>query len=79
LGIVAPEINSFSAAAFVQYLADGIMTPEERFEHIEDVLARIAAAHLELENAQVHYQKAFTHTSTKATLGGKYLTRKSRI
>jgi predicted metalloenzyme YecM len=34
------------------------MTPEERFEHIETVLVRIAEAHLELETAQINAQKA---------------------
>lgn len=35
------------------------MTPEERFEHIESVLVRIAEAHLELENAQINHQKVY--------------------
>ena len=36
------------------------MTPEERFERIEGVLERIAAAHLELEAAEVSQQRAHT-------------------
>jgi predicted metalloenzyme YecM len=35
------------------------MTPEQRFEHIESVLVRIAEAHLELENAQINHQTVY--------------------
>ena len=52
------------------------MTPEERFAHLEDVMARIAAAHLELGNAQINSQKAFTRYVDESNARGKVLDEK---
>jgi hypothetical protein len=52
-------------------LAGASMTPEERFERIENVLARIAEAHLELEDGQINMQRAFTRFVDESTTRGK--------
>jgi len=52
------------------------MTPEERFEHIESVLVRIAEAHLELETSQINAQKAHDRFVEESTTRGKYIDEK---
>jgi hypothetical protein len=52
-------------------LAEASMTPEERFEHIESVLARIAEAHLELEDGQINMQRAHTQFVDESKARGK--------
>ena len=52
------------------------MTPEGRFEHIEDVMTRIAEAHLELENAQISSQRAFDRLVEERKIRGKELDEK---
>jgi predicted metalloenzyme YecM len=52
------------------------MTPEERFEHIETVLVRIAEAHLELETAQINAQKAHDQHLEESLERRKYIDEK---
>jgi hypothetical protein len=52
------------------------MTPEERFEHIESVLVRIAEAHLELETAQINAQKAHDRLVEESRVRGKLIDEK---
>ena len=52
------------------------MTPEERFEHIETVLVRIAEAHLALETAQINAQKAHDRHVEESTARGKLIDEK---
>jgi hypothetical protein len=44
-----------------------MMTVEERFNHIESILARISEAHLELETAQINQQRAHTKLAESLT------------
>jgi hypothetical protein len=44
-----------------------MMTVEERFNHIESILARISEAHLELETAQINQQRAHTNLAESLT------------
>jgi hypothetical protein len=53
-----------------------MMTPEERFKHIDNVFVRIAEGHVALQTAQINHEKTYARFVEEAEARKKHLDEK---